>query len=226
MEDQPAYEGIVKPHCSLISTEAAGAEVLPSPANGAEHLVPSGACAGPRKGCSPSPFGEAAIPAGGVQGLKTRKRPHWKADCPQEQQIPKGPSVQLLSTCAPCGANELEERNEDCVVEVEGRGSVRTPADLPGCTETDIETACRETFLFANAKAGMDMTEEEKAKIAAKIFELSKNSPFFVNEMRCAGNTHHRQAANTRGVGQPTGGENKQQAEVHKWRTGEGRGQG
>ncbi|KAL8440600.1 hypothetical protein Efla_005519 [Eimeria flavescens] len=48
----------------------------------------------------------------------------------------------------------------------------------------DIGTACRQTFIFGNEKAGMEMTEEEKARIAAKIFELSRHSPFYANEMR------------------------------------------
>lgn len=67
----------------------------------------------------------------------------------------------------------------------EAVSATAVPSSTSGAAGPDLETVCRQTFIFANSKAGMDMTEEEKAKIAAKIFELSKNSPFYANEMRC-----------------------------------------
>lgn len=67
----------------------------------------------------------------------------------------------------------------------EAASATAVPGSTSAAAEPDLETVCRQTFIFANSKAGMDMTEEEKAKIAAKIFELSRNSPFYANEMRC-----------------------------------------
>lgn len=78
---------------------------------------------------------------------------------------------------------EAEGNGDECFVE-EKEGGGGSLQDSMRAGPSDIETACRQTFIFGNYKAGMDMTEEEKAKIAAKVFELSKNSPFFANEMR------------------------------------------
>ncbi|KAL8451374.1 hypothetical protein Emed_002039 [Eimeria media] len=79
-------------------------------------------------------------------------------------------------------------KNEEGVSSVSGTtpgGGVRTPqVEAGNSSPADVETACRQTFIFGNQKAGMDMSEEEKARIAAKIFELSRHSPFYANEMR------------------------------------------
>ncbi|OEH77220.1 polk-prov related protein [Cyclospora cayetanensis] len=72
----------------------------------------------------------------------------------------------------------------DCLVDEREAPLGAPPQGVECSTASSIEIACRQTFIFGNYKAGMDMTEEEKAKIAARIFELSKNSPFFANEMR------------------------------------------
>ncbi|CDJ35591.1 uncharacterized protein EMH_0005130 [Eimeria mitis] len=195
MEDQPALEESTKPPCDGIITKAAGAEaLLCARADGAADSDPSSSSGGSCKGPVPSPFSISVLSAQGLQelqGIQILNRHQGETEGPQEQQVPKDPCIDKLSLCAPGRSNGMEGKDEDCVVEVES-GGVRTPEASSRCADTDIETACRETFLFANAKAGMDMTEDEKAKIAAKIFELSKNSPFFVNEMRCARSKKHK----------------------------------
>ncbi|KAL8452133.1 hypothetical protein Emag_002503 [Eimeria magna] len=81
-------------------------------------------------------------------------------------------------------ASGNEEGSSGLNVTSPGRG-VRTPQlEVGNSSPADVETACRQTFIFGNQKAGMDMSEEEKARIAAKIFELSRHSPFYANEMR------------------------------------------
>ncbi|KAL8274271.1 hypothetical protein Esti_001782 [Eimeria stiedai] len=101
-------------------------------------------------------------PAGGPPGR-----------CEGEQVPAEAPSM-----CA----GGSEEGRGDLGGEAPGGGFVPTPQAYS--SPADVETACRQAFIFGNQKAGMKMSEEEKARIAAKIFELSRHSPFYANEMR------------------------------------------
>ncbi|CDJ50860.1 Polk-prov protein, related [Eimeria brunetti] len=189
MEGQPLWEDSTNAPCAAISPKTAAADVVAfAPVDGGTGVDRSSSPGSPRGEPAPLPFSgtvNLAERSQELQGLRLSKGLHAEAEGPREGlQVSESPCAEKLTMRDPCGTDVLEGADGDCVVAEAGNGCVSTPEGPSGGGGTDIETACRETFLFANAKAGMDMTEEEKAKIAAKIFELSKNSPFFVNEMR------------------------------------------